>query len=554
MVRRIALEFVHRKKGATIIAESDEIGLAMAFILAESKRKAKAKIKHLTPVSIPFWIVQVSDTKSIVLSSIGDDSIKIDVSETKAIGPVRRILTKDIVEAKDIPDAVEKALPLVKEVDTESHHIHNLREPDVFTRYGRDYATLEPATELLSIDMKVDSQIALTTSEEFQCIVEDAEKRLTNMEELQQISQDRLTDQLRKLDNVIASDLGRIERRYEALQSNSDIKVDRYKERLSEKTYRLRDRRKKDEKIIVTQFGRELVEIERFFASAIEQTKTLRADMAPGGMDIKDAVERYKMLMDDIRDIQSSFDDVADKMDDLADISLQKALDLDEDLQEQISQEESSTEEQISDQMQKLSDLKEEIDQKKVEFEELQKNVTDSVTRMENAIGVRIEQLRHELSLIQHLTFENSSIKGLAPLTQLNVKTYVVTYNRGPPVLLTPIIMPEDRFVLPYEHELLDGDLDSIIQKTVKKLMKDNPAFKTSYEKVRIAGNEFQNPESMKIFKKGIDEIWSRQLLDEGVRESLVPMFTTLVGHCPDCKADIGTASKFCPECGAALA
>ncbi|MGY5853696.1 MAG: hypothetical protein RTU92_09040 [Candidatus Thorarchaeota archaeon] len=554
MVRRIALEFVHRKTGATIIPESDEIGLAMAFILAESKRKAKAKIKHLTPVSIPFWIVQVSDTRSIVLSSIGDDSIKIDVSETKAIGPIRRILTKDIVEAKDIPDAVEKALPMVKEVDTESHHIHNLREPKVFTRYGRDYVSLEPTTELLSTDMKVDSQIALTTSEEFQCIVEDAEKRLTNMEELQQISQDRLTDQLRKLDNVIASDLGRLERRYEALQSNSDIKVDRYKERLSEKTYRLRDRRKKEEKTIVTQFGRELVEIERFFAGVIEQTKTLRADLAPSDMDIKDAVERYKMLMDDIRDIQSNFDDVTDKMDDLADTSLQKALDLDEDLQEQIVQEETATEEQISEQIQKLSDLKDEIDQKKVEFEELQKNVTDSVTRMGNAIGVRIEQLRNELNIIQHLSLDNNTIKGLAPLTQLNINTYVVTYNKGAPLLLTPIIMPEDRFGLPYEHELLDSDLDSIIQKTVKKLIKDNPAFKTSYEKVRIAGNEFQNPESVKVFKKGIDEIWSRQLLNEGVRESLVPMFTTQVGQCPDCKAEIGTASKFCPECGAALA
>ncbi|MGY5876872.1 MAG: hypothetical protein RTU30_14075 [Candidatus Thorarchaeota archaeon] len=553
MVRRIALEFVHRKKGAKIAPESYEIGLAMAFILAESKRKAKTKIKHLTPVSIPFWIVQVSDTKSIVLSSIGDDSIKIEVTETTAIGPVRRILTNDIVEAKDVPPAVDKALPMVKDVEKEVHHVHNLREPEVITRFGRDYVELEPTTELHYPDMKVDSQIALSTSEEYQCIVEDAQTRLSNMEELEQISQNRLTDQVRKLDNVIASELGRLERRYEALQSNYDIKVDRYKERLSEKSYRLRDQRKKDEKTIVTQFARELVDIERFFASAIEQTKTLRTDLAPGGMDIKDAVERYKMLMDDLRDIQSNFDDVADKIDDLADTSLQKALDLDEDLKEQISQEEVSIEEQISVQMQKLSDLKDEIDQTKVEFEELQKSVSDSVTRMENAIGVRIEQLRHELSLIQHLSLDNNSVKGLAPLTQLNIKTYVVTYNRGAPLLLTPIIMPEDRFGLPYEQDLLDGDLDSMIQKTVKKLLKDNPAFKTSYEKVCIAGNEFQNLESMKTFKKGIDEMWNRQLLDEGVRDSLVPMFTTMVGQCPECKADIGTASKFCPECGAAL-
>jgi len=173
---------------------------------------------------------------------------------------------------------------------------------------------------------------------------------------------------------------------------------------------------------------------------------------------------------------------------------------------------------------------------------------------MEKVVGVRVDDLRKELERIRYLTLENDAIKGLAPLTQLNIKTYVVTYNKGPPLIIPPIIIPEDRLSLPYEYQPLDAELDSMLQKTVKKLLKDNPAFKTSYEKVLLAGNSFQNPESMKLFKKGIDVIWTRQLLVEGVRDSLVPMFTTLVGRCPACKADIGTASKFCPECGAALA
>ncbi len=554
MVRRIALEFVYRQKGKEFELESDEIGLAMAFILAESNRKGKAKITHLTAVSFPFWIIQVSDSRSIVLSSIGDDSTKISVSESKALGPIRRILTKEIMNSEDIPDAVAKALPLVNDIEQKEHHIHNLREPEIFVRLASCYTQIEPNIELNIPEMKIDSQSSLSTSEEFQCIVEDAQNRLSNIEELQTIAHDRLTDQLRILDNVISSEISRLEKRYQVQQTNTDAKVDRLKDRLSDKTYRLRDRRRKDEKTIVTKFGRELVDIERFFSEAIEQTKILRTDLAEGEMDIQTAVERYRLLVEDLRDIQSRFDDVTNSMDDLAENSLQQAIDLDNDLDDNIRQEEVSTEEQIAEHLTALSDLNEEITQRKIEFEKLKKAVTESVTKMEKVVGVRVDDLRKELERIRYLTLENDAIKGLAPLTQLNIKTYVVTYNKGPPLIIPPIIIPEDRLSLPYEYQPLDAELDSMLQKTVKKLLKDNPAFKTSYEKVLLAGNSFQNPESMKLFKKGIDVIWTRQLLVEGVRDSLVPMFTTLVGRCPACKADIGTASKFCPECGAALA
>jgi len=63
MVRQIALEFLFRQTKKKIVPDKDEVALAMAFILAESNRKGKAKLKFLTPVTVPFWIVQTSDTK-----------------------------------------------------------------------------------------------------------------------------------------------------------------------------------------------------------------------------------------------------------------------------------------------------------------------------------------------------------------------------------------------------------------------------------------------------------------------------------------------------------
>jgi hypothetical protein len=90
-------------------------------------------------------------------------------------------------------------------------------------------------------------------------------------------------------------------------------------------------------------------------------------------------------------------------------------------------------------------------------------------------------------------------------------------------------------------------------KKTVKAMTKSSPSFNEFFEKAQTDGNIFYNPELVPIFKKGIGKLWIRQLLNEGVREKLEPEFTKLVGRCPNCKEDIGTARKFCPECGEAL-
>ncbi|TFG32970.1 hypothetical protein EU527_08995 [Candidatus Thorarchaeota archaeon] len=98
MVRQIALDFLFKKTKTKIVTDTHEVALAMAFILAESNQKGKAKLKFLSQIAIPFWIVQVSDTNSIVLSSIGESSVGIELSEDTAAGPVRRILNTEITK------------------------------------------------------------------------------------------------------------------------------------------------------------------------------------------------------------------------------------------------------------------------------------------------------------------------------------------------------------------------------------------------------------------------------------------------------------------------
>jgi len=103
MVRQIALDFLFKQTKTKIVPDKEEVALAMALILAESNRKGRAKLKFLTPITVPFWIVQTSDTNSIVLSSIGESSIALELSEDTATGPVRRILNTEIARFEDIP-------------------------------------------------------------------------------------------------------------------------------------------------------------------------------------------------------------------------------------------------------------------------------------------------------------------------------------------------------------------------------------------------------------------------------------------------------------------
>ncbi|MFW9844540.1 MAG: zinc ribbon domain-containing protein, partial [Candidatus Thorarchaeota archaeon] len=91
------------------------------------------------------------------------------------------------------------------------------------------------------------------------------------------------------------------------------------------------------------------------------------------------------------------------------------------------------------------------------------------------------------------------------------------------------------------------------IRKLVNKQLKDSASFKISFRQTCDDGNILKDPESVKPFLKGMKDIWTRQLLKEGVREKLEPLYTKLVGKCPECKAEITEKSKFCPECGKSL-
>ncbi|MHA1290244.1 MAG: hypothetical protein ACTSPB_22915, partial [Candidatus Thorarchaeota archaeon] len=69
MVRNLSLKYLFRREGTRVQIEPESVGLVVALASAESLRGTSPRIVSLSRVSFPFWIVQTSSTKSIVLSA-----------------------------------------------------------------------------------------------------------------------------------------------------------------------------------------------------------------------------------------------------------------------------------------------------------------------------------------------------------------------------------------------------------------------------------------------------------------------------------------------------
>jgi hypothetical protein len=551
MVRQIALDFLFKQTKTKAVPDKEEVALAMAFILAESNRKGKAKLKFLTPVTIPFWIVQISDTNSIVLSAIGESSVGVELSEDTATGPVRRILNTEIARFEDIQAGVDKALPLLKTVEPKVHQIRNIQDSALFVAHGNQYVDVDPNEKLNSLELKIDSQTALSISTDFQSLIEGAKQRFGTMEQLQKVTKEKLTDQLKVMENVISSEMTRWDKRLKTQEDSTNLRIEKIQGRMSDVVYRLKEKHQKDHRALLAQFVRDSMELERFFNRVLEDIKTAREGISH--LELEEAVQKYRDLVQDLDDTVPTYRNVTDSLDDLANAAGLSAADLDAKLEQDSKTEDDSVVTQTRELHTKLAEMKDERDAKEKEFMSLKKKVIESIESMDGMVERRTEDLKHELQSVQRMTLENDSIPGLAPLTLVHIKAWVVTYTTGSPVVFAPVLVPEDRIELPYKHAPLDKELETYLKKLISMQLKDSSSFNTSFRDTCDNGNILKNPESAKTFMKGIGELWSRQLLKEGVREKLEPLYTMLVGKCPECNAEITPTSKFCPDCGKSL-
>ncbi|MHA2191738.1 MAG: hypothetical protein ACXAAP_16100, partial [Candidatus Thorarchaeota archaeon] len=362
-----------------------------------------------------------------------------------------------------IPEAVEKAIPLLKTTEPIVHTISNLQEPSLFTSLGHHFREVDPSEELNTLDLKIDSQNALEISQKYQAIIHAATTRLKNMEDLRKLAKERLSEQLTVLDNVNKSEMARWNKRYETNEASSEFKMQKLTERKSDVEYQLKEKRNRDNQSIASKFVHDTAEIEKFFNQILTEIKTLRNEMGYRGVNIESVVQKYRALSSYLSDTIPTLKEVTNGLDDKTDDILKGALDLDDEMEESIRKEHMAVDEEIRDLQQMLQDLREEKDKKEVEQHDLMTVVTTAVEAFDGVIEERVSELQLELQKLVSFTLENNAINHLTPLTLLNVKTYAAVYSRGQPIVFPPIFIPEERVGIPYNQIPLDGSFEKYI-------------------------------------------------------------------------------------------
>ncbi len=552
MVRQLALNFLYKKSGNKLVSEQYETSIAVAFAIAEAQR-GKRRISSFTPVSVPYWIVQVSETDSILLSGLGRSTTTLEFSENKTIGSVKRLMSSEANEPKDIPTMVDKALEFLGNVDHSTHSILNLIKPQILTPHGHLFVEIEHSFQLNRLNETIDSREALEISEQFQKLREEAIIRHRALEELKQLTKEHLGGQLRILENVSTSEMEKWEKRSRTQDEMTDLKLGDLTEKKNDSLYELQDKHKMDLRALTAELSRSSSSLEGFFNEILEKIQYVRVVIGQKGEKLSEALEEsddlVKYLNETVPKYADRVQEVQEKRKELTSKSQELVSNLDDE-KIRITEE---IEAQIREHKLRLTEFGLERSQRQNELEELKEQVSGAIARMERAIGERLQELKDELSHISELILQNDTIPGLAPLTHVDITMLVVNYDDGDIVFLTFGVSPEERLGARTSHHVLDQKFHDFFTSQITEMIESNPGFANEFQTLCNSGSLFNQETATGILTSGLNSLQARQMLEEGVKEKLILQWNRYRGKCPKCGDDIGAGAQFCAGCGATL-
>ncbi len=548
MVRQLALKFLYQKKGEDYQSENPETSLALGFGLAESMRENK-KITGLAFIALPFWIVQVAETESILLSAIALDSISIEVTENRALGAIKRIISSATSEPGTIPDSVSKALELLGNIEQSIHTVQSLIYSSNLINQSNHYVLLEPTEQLNRLDETIDSQKALDISSRFQKLLDESKTRLAELEELRKFSREHLREKVTAIENVFTSERDRWSRRVRTHEEITELEISELQEKKQDSIYDLDQKFKIGLRAITADFTRILSSLEDHFENLAILTRDARITIGQTGECVEDAFSLFDELVQKLETKTPEYQDVIKEIRNKTDEISGKIESMKKSMEEEISAISSDIDAQIRERKLRLVEFDLERSQKENEMADLQENAKLAVSKFERALEERIESAKIELNRISDYAFNNSGIKEIAPLTHLDVEFLIVSYHDETISLFTPGVSPSERVTIPIKHQVLSSELDKWLKDTIERYIEQSRSFKDNLHTLNVSSSMLlDTPED--LLKPGLRNLQARQLLTEGLDEKLILRWNEYMGKCPDCGSDVGPEAQFCGACG----
>ncbi len=550
MVRNISINFLYKRVGTRVETEQDSVCLAVALASAESRKGGNPRIISLSRMSFPFWIIQTSPTKSILLSATSGAKQQFQFSDIKGASEIRRIVSSEVSQAEDIPVAVSKIEKLLERVETSTKVLANLMNPSSLVTVGKFVETADPSAQPNRIEMQTDSGAALKRTEEFREISDASKLRIEATESLQKLVKEKLGGQMTILENLSTLERKRWNDRVKTMQERTEHEILELTKNKDDQLYNLRDKHRMDLRAMTADFSRLAIDLEQFYTQIVEDIREARTQISQKEVDVEGAISVYNTLASTVRSNIGRSSKPLEVMDSKKDDLQNRVTVARKEYENEITQIENSLKSSITERGKRIESTKSEMEQKMRELDDLKANVNTAVEKTEQTIDSKIIKFQEEFLNLMSWTLDNDSISDLAPLTLLDVETYVAKYDSKSFEILTPSFMPEEGLSSIVAGKPLSEEFSEILVSSIGNWMKSDPTFKDAFERACIKGNVFLEPESDVLFNEGLATLIRRNIFQHADKERFETLWSRYAGKCPKCSTATEMGAKFCQKCG----
>jgi len=539
--------------GTRVELESDAVGLISALASAESLKGKSPRIASLSRVSFPFWIVQTSSTKSVVLSASSSVRQQFQFSHLKGSGEIRRIVSSEVSQAADIPVAMAKISPLLDRIETDTVELSNMVNPTPFVSVGKYIEPSDPNNQPNRIEIRIDSGGALKRSEEFKDISNTIKLRIEATEALHALFKEKFGGQYSILENLDTLERTRWNERVELMEGRTEKEITELRKAKDDKLYQLRETHKMRLRALTAEFARAANDLEDHFSRISEEIRTAKTEIGQKEDDVEGVISLYEDLASNVRKTIEKSNQPINSMDAKKEELKRGAVEARKFYEQQKNDTESALESQIKEHQKRIEDTKEEMNKKIKELDELKEHTNLVIQNAYKAVDNKVTEFQQEFLNLMSWTLDNDAIQNLAPLTQLDVHTYVARYDNDAYRVIQPRLIPDAQTTSLGVGQSLSSEFDDLLTSSIDEWRRSDPSFKTAFERACITGNVFLDPQGETMLSEGLESLTRRKLLQTSDVERYGTLWYRYAGKCPKCSSELDAGAKFCNKCGLEL-
>ncbi|MFW9910800.1 MAG: hypothetical protein ACFFEF_19770, partial [Candidatus Thorarchaeota archaeon] len=387
MVRHLVLRFMYSRKKAMATPEDDEISLAMALAIAEGHKSKNAKLRYLSKVSVPFWVVQTSQDSSILLSAFGNRDRSLEITENTKLSEVRRIISSEIDSVDAVPESIERIIPIFEELSKSGMKIRGLESPSILSHVSPYIIDRDPNIVPNRFDETLNSQKALDISSSYQRLRDASAKRVDTIETLKTLANEKLEGHLKVLENRISLERDQWSKRISAQEARIREQKGKISEKTSEEIFALKTKHKMDMRALTAEFSRAISEVEEFFETIIEAIREARIAVRQRGEDVEAAIAEFRKLVDHITETAPRYEDSLRNLTMTEQEVRNRFNESRKGLEDQSLGAKGTAEEEAAELEQKLVELQKERDDRLAELEALNEKVNNSIARFRRILN-----------------------------------------------------------------------------------------------------------------------------------------------------------------------